>query len=481
MSRLPIVEALLKYKEEDNNYYAMPGHKCGKVYENTEEGKLFLKNLINFDVTEVDGMDNFHNPKGIIKEAQQELSNYYQSKKSYFLVNGSTEGNMIMIFSVFNEHDKIIVERNCHRSIYNSIVLRKLKPIYIKSKISKSYDAPFSIDKEHLFSIMDKNRDAKGILLTYPNYYGLCSNLEEIINKAKEYNMKILIDSAHGAHFGVCECLPANAVALGADIVVHSAHKTLPSLTQTSFLHVNCNELIDKVDYYTSVFSTTSPSYLFMASLDYSRYYLQKYGKSDYEKLITLCNEYRTKINEIGIFHIVCQKDLEKEFNCSCHRHKVIIDSTRYIINLPRGYNGHKLLDYLKLNKIQGEMSDHRSVILLFGTNNVRQDFERLYEVLKKCDINILEDKHTLPIESEIPITKVLPWEAIDSEKEKCTIDYAMGRICGQAIVPYPPGIPIIMPGELIEEETVKTIKYYMDNKVTLLGIDEGKITVLKN
>ena len=262
------MDALLRYKEENNSYFAMPGHKCGKVYEQTEEGKLFLNNIIDFDVTEVDGMDNFHNPEGIIKEAQQELSNYYQSRKSYFLVNGSTSGNMIMIYSVFNEHDKIIVERNCHRSVYNSIVLRKLRPIYIRNRISQDYDAPFSIDKEHLFSVMEANRDAKGILLTYPNYYGLCSDLEEIIKKAREYNMKVLIDSAHGAHFGVTEGLPANAVALGADIVVHSAHKTLPSLTQTSFLHVNCNELIDKVDYYTSIFSTTSPSYLFMASLD---------------------------------------------------------------------------------------------------------------------------------------------------------------------------------------------------------------------
>lgn len=481
MPRLPIVEALLKYKEENNSYFAMPGHKCGKVYEQTEEGKLFLNNIIDFDVTEVDGMDNFHNPEGIIKEAQQELSNYYQSKKSYFLVNGSTSGNMIMIYSVFNEHDKIIVERNCHRSVYNSIVLRKLRPIYIRNRISQDYDAPFSIDKEHLFSVMEANRDAKGILLTYPNYYGLCSDLEEIIKKAREYNMKVLIDSAHGAHFGVTEGLPANAVALGADIVVHSAHKTLPSLTQTSFLHVNCNELIDKVDYYTSIFSTTSPSYLFMASLDYSRYYLQKYGKASYDELIVLCDEYRNKINGLGIFHIIGHMDLEKEYNENSLINKIKIDKSRYVINLPRGYSAHILLDYLKANRIQGEMSDHRNVVLLFGTNNTRQDFENLYDALKRCDLEKLKDKCTIPIDSDIPSMKVMPWEAIDSEKEKLPIGKARNRVCGQAVVPYPPGIPIVMPGELIEEGTVEIINYYIDNKVTLLGVEEGMITVLKN
>ncbi|WP_404988374.1 aminotransferase class I/II-fold pyridoxal phosphate-dependent enzyme [Clostridium culturomicium] len=481
MPRLPIVDALLRYKEENNSYFAMPGHKCGKAYEQTDEGRLFLSNMIDFDVTEVDGMDNFHNPEGIIKEAQKELSNYYQSKKSYFLVNGSTSGNMIMIFSVFNEHDKIIVERNCHRSVYNSIVLRKLKPIYIRNKISESYDAPFSIDKEHLFSVMEKNKDAKGILLTYPNYYGLCSDLEEIIEKAREYKMKVLIDSAHGAHFGVSEELPVNAVSLGADMVVHSAHKTLPSLTQTSFLHLNCEELIEKVDYFTSVFSTTSPSYLFMASLDYSRYYLQKYGTEAYENLIKLSDEYREKINRIGIFHVIGEMDINKEFsNEESYCSRVKIDKSRYIINLPRGYSGHALSEYLKTQNIQAEMSDHRNVILLFATSNTRNDFEKLYGALKRCNVSLIKDDHTIPVDCPIPMMKVMPWEAIELKKERCMVEDALDKICGQAIVPYPPGIPLVMPGELISQEVGKIINYYIENNVTLLGIEEGMITVLK-
>lgn len=482
MPRLPIVEALLKYKEENNTYFAMPGHKVGRAFYDTAEGKVFLDNLINFDVTEVDGVDNFHNPEGIIKESQEAVAKYYGSKKSYFLVNGSTSGNMIMIFSAFNEYDKIIIERNCHRSVYNSIVLRKLKPIYIKNKVSEDYDAPFFLDKEHLFSMMDKNRDAKGILLTYPNYYGICSDIEEIIEKAKQYNMKVLIDSAHGAHFGVVNELPLNAVELGADVVVHSAHKTLPSLTQTSLLHVNCDELIEKIDYYTSVFSTTSPSYLFMASLDYSRYYLEKYGKEAYEKLISLCEEYKRKIDDLGFYHIVGQADIDRIIGCDAKKHNLIkIDKSRYIINLPKGYSGHRLLEYLKRNKIQGEMSDHRNVVLLFGTSNSRKDFEQLYSVLKKCDVNELRDKYTIPKEYEIPKMKLMPWEALDLEKEKCKIYKGMNRLCGGAIVPYPPGIPLVMPGEVITSEIIDIINYYRDNDVTLLGIEEDKIVVLKS
>ncbi len=483
MPRLPIVEALLKYKEENNSYFAMPGHKIGRAYNDTEEGKLFLSNLIDFDVTEVEGMDNLHNPEGIIKDAQEELSKYYGSKRSYFLVNGSTSGNMIMIFSTFNEYDKIIVERNCHRSVYNSIVLRKLKPIYIKNEISKDYDAPFSIDKEHLFTTMDKNRDAKGILLTYPNYYGICSDLAEIVEKAKQYNMKVLIDGAHGAHFGATEELPHNAVSLGADVVVHSAHKTLPSLTQTSFLHVNCEELVDKIEYYTSVFSTTSPSYLFMASLDYSRFYLEKYGKNDYKNLVKLCEEYRDKINSIGFYYIIGQVDIDKNLSDRYNEQNntIRIDKSRYIISLPKGYSGHIFLDYLKNNKIQGEMSDNRSVVLIFGTTNNRDDFEVLYEVLKNCDTDSLKDIYTSPKEYEIPDMDLLPWEALEQTKEQVTIDKVEEKICGQAIVPYPPGIPLVMPGEVITTEIIDIINYYRDNKVTLLGVEEDKIIVLKN
>ena len=476
MPRLPIIDALLKYRDESNLYFAMPGHKAGRVYENIEEGKIFLNNLIRFDLTEVDGLDNFHDADGIIKEARDELSKYYGSKKSYFLVNGSTYGNMIMIFSVFDENDKIIVERNCHKSIYNSIILRKLRPIYIKNKVSNIYDAPFSIDKEHLLSMIEKNKDAKGIVLTYPNYYGICADLEEIIEKARKYNIKILIDGAHGAHFGVVGELPKSAVKLGADIIVHSAHKTLPSLTQTSFLHVNNEELIDNVDYYTSIFSTTSPSYMFMASMDFSRYYLEKYGKDDYSKLINLCEEYRLKINNIGFYHLIGQADILKNND----NNNVYIDKSRYIINVPKGYSGHKLLDYLKLNKIQAEMSDHRNVILIFGTNNDRKDFETLYQILKRCDFNKLKDIDISIKNIEIPEMLLLPWEVREREMETVCLNDALGRVCGKSIIPYPPGIPLIMPGEIISEEIIDIIGYYKNNKIKLLGLDDNNIVILK-
>lgn len=478
MPRLPIVDALLKYKEEENSYFAMPGHKMGKAYEDTKEGKILLDNFIKFDITEVEGLDNLHNPTSIIKEGQEQLANYYGCKKSYFLVNGSTSGNMIMIFATFKEGDKIIVERNCHRSVFNSIILRKLKPIYVMNEVSEKYDAPFSINKKHLFKLIKENQDARGILLTYPNYYGICTELKEIVKEAKKYNMKVLIDCAHGAHFGVIDELPDNPLKLGCDMVVQSAHKTLPSLTQTSFLHVNCDELLDEVNFYTSMFLTTSPSYLFLASMDYSRYYLQKYGSKDYSILINLCEEYRRKINLIGFYHIIDEHDIIK--NSSSTRNKVYIDKTRYIINVPKGFSGHLLLDYLKANKIQCEMSDSRNVVLIFATSNTRDDFDKLYRILKECNKDTLIDKYVKPMQFEIPLIDKLPWETLNMKKVECSIKDSINKVCGQAIVPYPPGVPLIMPGEIITKDIIDIIGYYIDNNVTLLGVKENNLIIIK-
>lgn len=475
MSGLPIIDALTEYKNKNIDYYAMPGHKMGRVFQDCEEGRQFIKNIIEYDITEVNGMDNLHNPEGIIKESLQHLTEYYNSRKSYYLVNGSTSGNMIMIFSAFNDNDKIIVERNCHKSIYNGIILRKLKPVYIENEINNDYDAPLSISREHLFKLIKDNRDAKGIILTYPNYYGVCTNLKEIVDEAKKYNMMVLVDSAHGAHFGVTDKLPGHANSMGCDMVVNSAHKTLPSLTQTSYLHVNNEALIDRTDFYMSMFSTTSPSYLFMCTLEYSRYYLQKYGYDKYNKLIALCESYRKKINTSEFFHIIDDEDIPDTLS----KGMVLIDKSRYVISVPKGYSGHKFAEYLYNNNIQVEMNDERSVVLIFSPVNDERDFNHLYEVLIKCPKDQLKGQYVPIVKSHIPEMKYLPWEVISKKSCRCAIDDSEGKICGQAVIPYPPGVPLIMPGELIDKEIIESIRLCIDNSIDILGIDNNQINVI--
>ncbi|MFL0247622.1 aminotransferase class I/II-fold pyridoxal phosphate-dependent enzyme [Candidatus Clostridium stratigraminis] len=479
MSKLPLIEGVLRYVKENNVSFSMPGHKGGEGFLGVPEVEEFFKNIIKADLTEVDGLDNLHNPEGVIKESLDKLSQFYNSRKSYFLVNGSTSGNLAMIFSCFNEGDKIIVERNCHRSIFNGVVLRKLRPVYIRNELIKKYNAPMSIDVEHFLCLINKNKDAKGIILTYPNYYGICTNLQLIINEAKKYNMKILVDSAHGAHFGVCEELPESALTIGADMVVMSSHKTLPSFTQTAFLHIgnNCEINMEKVDFYVSTFLSTSPSYMLMCSMDYGRYFLEEFGKETYKDLIKRANKYRNLINKLNWVHVLEEKDL---INVSCCQSKYpIIDLSRFVINVQEGLSAHKLNNYLRKNKIQAEMSDGSNVILIFSPFNYEEDFKILYDALINCSTNDISERSVPIKEIYIPEARLLPYEASERKRVELNIDKALGRICALAVVPYPPGVPILNPGEVIDYNCIYMIKYYLENGISVLGINDNKITVL--
>lgn len=470
MSKLPLVEGVLKYIKENNTLLCMPGHKGGKGFRETAVGRKLYENFIKGDITEVDGLDNLHNAEGIIKEAQQYLAQFYGSKKSYFLVNGSTSGNLAMIFTSFNEGDKIIVERNCHKSIFNGIMLRKLKPVYIKNKINKKYDAPLSIEEEYFFRVLEENSDAKGIIITYPNYYGVCPDLNFIIREAKKRNMKVLVDSAHGAHFGVCKGLPESAAKLGADMVVMSSHKTLPSFTQTAYLHVGEGVDLDKVEFYLSIFLSTSPSYMLMSSMDYARFYLEEYGEENYTRLLELAKVYRDKINKVKGFHVLGREDMCKED----------IDLSRYVINLEKGYSASKFSKYLREKNIQAEMNDNQNVILIFSPFNREEDFKKLYNIIKECPLDSLKQEYCNILNYNIPESKLAPFQVLNRKSKEISLQDSAGRICAKSIVPYPPGVPLVMMGEIIDADTIGMIKYYLENGTDVIGVtkDSGELKV---
>jgi arginine/lysine/ornithine decarboxylase len=486
LSELPLLEGVLKYVREKNISFCMPGHKGGRGFLNTPVGKNFAQDFLKCDITEVEGVDNLHNPEGIIQEASILLSNYYGSKKSYFLVNGSTSGNLIMIFSSFNEGDKVIVDRNCHKSVFNAIIMRKLQPVYIKSIVSERLNTSLAIDLEDFLNVLHDNKDAKGIIITYPSYYGTCSNLEYVIGQGKKFNMRILVDSAHGAHFGANNNLPKSAIKLGADMVVTSAHKTIASLTQTAYLHVNNGQDIKNSDFYFSIFSSTSPSYLLLCSMDYARFYLEKYGELDYERLLKLVFYYKNKINKLKGIHIVDKADIEhinkeifREKKCKDFKFISDLDETRYIISLDKGYSGHLFLSYLRNSGIQAEMSDNSNVVLIFSPFNKEREFKKLYEVLKSCDLDKLKSNNIKLIHCNIPEAILTPYEAMNKNKEYVNLKDSLGRVSAENIVPYPPGIPILTMGELINQNCLEAIYHYLSYKVDVLGITDNKIQVV--
>jgi arginine/lysine/ornithine decarboxylase len=303
--------------------------------------------------------------------------------------------------------------------------------------------------------------------------------------------MKILVDSAHGSHFGVHENLPESAVKLGADMIVTSTHKTLASLTQTSYLHINSGQDIKKTDFYVSALLSTSPSYLFLCAMDYARFYLNKYGNDGYGIILDISSHYRDKINEIDGIHILGKEDIKilnedinknKQINDSIYGIDTImdIDTTRYVINLEKGYSGHLLLDYLKRHRIQAEMSDSSNVVLIFSPFNEEREFEKLYEVLRICNLDELKDKYTNLVNLDIPEIALLPYEVMEKEKEYVDLKESLGRISAVNIVPYPPGVPILTMGEVINKNSLDAIVYCKDNCVDILGIKGGHIEVVQ-
>ncbi|NFH67867.1 aminotransferase class I/II-fold pyridoxal phosphate-dependent enzyme [Clostridium botulinum] len=467
--RIPLLNELIKYHKEKNLLLSMPGNKAGLGFLRDEIGNEFAEKLGFLDITEVDHLDNLHCPEGVIKEAQELLSKTYNSKKAYFLVNGSSCGNLASIFDAFDEGDEVIVERNCHKSIYNALILRKLKVRYIEPIVDTEKDIFLPPNKENIYKVVDNCNNPKGIILTYPNYFGITYDIEEIIKDLKKRNLNIIIDAAHGAHFGQSDKLPKDIYYL-ADYVVLSAHKTLPALTQGAYLLVNKDS--ENIEFYLKTFMSTSPSYLIMASLDYSRHYLDEYGVNDYKELICKCEIWKDKINSLNKVHILSKEDLKYGYD---------IDVTRYVIILQGGYSGHKFLDYLRENKIQAEMSFSRGVVLILSPFNLDADFKHIYNVMEQLELNLLKNDKNINAKyySVVPNKKLEPYEVFKLKGTHCKVKASEGKISKNMIIPYPPGIPLVCPGEVISSEAINIIEDYILNKKSIIGVENNIIEVV--
>lgn len=470
MSKAPLLEELLKYHKEQNLILSMPGNKSGKAFLRDLLGKKFRESLGELDITEVDNLDNLHYPEGVIKEAEDLLAKTYNVKKAYFLVNGSSSGNLASIFAAFNEGDEVLVERNCHKSIYNGIILRKLKVIYIDSVIDEEMGIFLPPREKEIDEALNKSTNPKGIILTSPNYFGISYDIENKIIELKEKGLKVIIDSAHGAHFAISKELPKSLVNIG-DYIVLSAHKTLPALTQGAYLLVN--DYNENINFYIKAFMTTSPSYLIMASLDYSRYYLDNYGKEDYENLVVLAEKWKRKINLLDKVIIVSDMDLKEGYS---------IDMSRYLLILKSGYSGHKLLKYFKSIKIQGEMSFSNGVVLILSPSNTEDEFEKIYLAIKNLDMNLLKLNEKNVVFPKIAPIKVLePSEVFNINSIRININEALNKIAKESIIPYPPGIPIVCAGEKITKEIIDIVNEYIHNNLNVIGVDNGYIKIIEN
>lgn len=458
-----IVDKLEQLRDEDIISFHVPGHKMGKIFDKLGYNNI-LEKIYTLDTTEIEGTDNLHNAKEVIKQSQERASRVFNSDKTIYLVNGSTCGIQAAIMSTCPPKSKIIVNRDCHQSVINSCILGDITPVYIDSEICRETNILKGINYSKAKEMIDNNLDAKAIILTYPTYYGETYNLRDICNYAHDKDMIVIVDEAHGAHLELSDRLPKSAINLGADIVIQSTHKTLPSFTQSSMVHIKGNRVdYNKLLSILRIIESSSPSYLFMSSLELAVDIYEKHGKELMESLLNNIDKFKDKFKSNHDVYIYNE-----------------MDKTKIFISLKNiGMTGYELDEILRSEyKMQCELSNHYGVLLICTIGNEEEDFICLETALKDI-LNKYKNKGSIedtdyPV--SIPKMKLTPREAFYKEKKRVKLKDSIGKISGEYIIPYPPGISLISPGEIISEEIITYIHQGIKNGMIVSGIKDTNL-----
>ncbi|SFS04507.1 aminotransferase class I/II-fold pyridoxal phosphate-dependent enzyme [Anaeromicropila populeti] len=453
---------LKNYQKENIYPFHMPGHK-----RNTKIMPVI--NPYEIDITEIDGFDYLHNAKGVIKKSMERVQIKFRSTHSFYLVNGSTSGILAGILGSTNKGDTILVARNCHQSVYNAIVLNQLVPVYLYPQMDKNFEAACGYNAEYIETMLIKHPDIKLIVLVSPTYEGLVSEIDKIVVAAHKRNVPVLVDEAHGAHFCFSNAFPKSAVEQGADIVIHSVHKTLPAFTQTALMHVNSNLIsLEKVEYYSSVFQSSSPSYVLMAGIDQCMNILDQQGNQLFQILVNRLNKFYKKSEELKHLRVMGKAE-NRDFS------KIIISCRETEMT------GIELYDIL-LNKykLQMEMVSKDYVLGIATICDTEKGFERLEKALFELDQQCFHRKNRTLLcqttEWDVSSIKMNmpPYRASCCDKEEIYLIDSIGKTASEFVFVYPPGIPLIVPGEEISEAVVNQIINLQHEGLELKGIGDG-------
>ncbi|HFJ9442350.1 MULTISPECIES: aminotransferase class I/II-fold pyridoxal phosphate-dependent enzyme [Bacillus] len=446
-NRIPLYEALIEFKERGPLSFHVPGHKNGLNFP--QEAIEEFKDILSIDVTELSGLDDLHSPFECIDEAQQLLADVYGVEKSYFLINGSTVGNLAMILSCCGEHDIVLVQRNCHKSIINGLKLAGANPIFLDPWIDESYNVPVGIHDEIIKEAIEKYPNAKALILTHPNYYGMGIDLEASIAYAHAHKIPVLVDEAHGAHFCLGGAFPKSALAYGADIVVHSAHKTLPAMTMGSYLHIN-SRLVkeEKVSTYLSMLQSSSPSYPIMTSLDIARFTIARIKEQGHDEIAEFLQGFKEalrSIPQIAILQYPLQDELKVTVQTRCQ------------------LSGYELQSVFEKVGIYTEMADPYNVLFILPLQ-VNKEYMKAIEMirvaLQSYEAKDKKESIRYTYKGEISPLPYTYKQLEGYETKVVSVEEAVGMIAAEMVIPYPPGIPLIMYGERITLEHKEQIMY---------------------
>ena len=469
-NQAPIYEALVKLRKKRIVPFDVPGHKRGRG--NPELVELLGEKCVGIDVNSMKPLDNLGHPISIIRDAEELAADAFGASHAFLMIGGTTSSVQTMILSTCKAGDKIILPRNVHKSAINALVLCGAIPIYIEMSVDPKIGIALGLENDRVAQAIKDHPDTKAILINNPTYYGICSDLKGLTEMAHEAGMMVLVDEAHGAHLHFTDKLPISAMDAGADMAAVSMHKSGGSLTQSSLLLIGEQMNPEYVRQIINLTQSTSASYLLMASLDISRRNLALRGKESFEKVIELSEYARREINAIGGYYAYSKELIDGVSVCDFDVTKLSV----YTQGI--GLTGIEVYDLLRDEyDIQIEFGDIGNILAYISIGDRIQDIERLVGAL--ADIKRLysrDGKDLIAGEYIQPELVLSPQEAFYSERRSLSLDESVGQVCGEFVMCYPPGIPILAPGERITREIVDYIQFAKERGCSLQGTEDPEV-----
>lgn len=466
-----LYKELESYSHKDYYPFHMPGHKRNPF---SVDGNFPFER----DITEIEGFDNLHHPRGILREAQEAAARLYGARKSFYSVNGSSAAILSAVSAAVSKGGQILVARNCHKSVYHALYLRDLQPTYIYPHADHNLGINGGISPRHVERCLEENPAIEAVLITSPTYDGVVSNVREIAEISHRYHIPLIVDEAHGAHFRFSDYFPVSAVDMGADVVIQSLHKTLPAMTQTALLHL-CSERVEsgRIRRFMGIYQSSSPSYILMASIDACVDKLARDGREMFEKFTENLEAARNRLQKCSYIRLLTADMLEGTEVYDFDRSKLLFSTVNSSIN---GIQLHTILR--EEFHLEMEMEAECYVLGMATVGDTREGLERLCKAVEEIDKRVAKVPDTDQKEEEEgenhPYVRMKQVQrisqALEAPERRYPLEESVGRISAEFAYLYPPGIPILVPGEQITGLFVRNVRRYMEQGLELQGLSDS-------
>ncbi|OYE04841.1 aminotransferase class I/II-fold pyridoxal phosphate-dependent enzyme [Nostoc sp. 'Peltigera membranacea cyanobiont' 232] len=488
-NQTPLLDALKANAARPHAPFYTPGHKQGKGISQPLADLLGTK-IFRADLTELADLDNLFAPQGVIQEAQQLAAEAFGASQTWFLVNGSTCGIEAAILATCGTGDKIILPRNVHSSAIAGLILSGAIPIFLNPEYDSVLDIAHSITPNAVESALQQHPNAKAVLTVYPTYYGVCGDLSAIANITHQYNIPLLVDEAHGAHFAFHPELPTPALAAGADLTVQSIHKVLGAMTQASMLHIQSDRIdCDRISKALQLVQSTSPSYLLLASLDAARQQMALHGKMLMSRTLQLANEARTKISQIPGLSVLQILSPPSQGGLGGSSGFLALDETRLTVTVSglglTGFEADEILD--EKFAVTAEFASLQHLTFIISLGNTTADIKQLVQSLtnlakeyRRTNLILTNPHWQNVLTTQGHALHFSPREAFFAVSETLPLAQTSDRICAEIVCPYPPGIPVLMPGEVITNPVLNYLQQIQAMGGFISGCNDTSFQTLK-